>query len=206
MPVGSRCAGQVIVPGIGGEIVIQIILVSAAVPVIGTAPGNYLHLSACRAVEVGGLAGTVDFKLFHAVGRGRQDSRWPTCHCKTLIGDASGRVAGETRRVDAHAAVHVVGVVATIEHEAALIHDRTSNTAVRTHAWLQLNKGADVAVKAGQRVQSDTADGVAHRGIRGLQFSAGCLDLHYHIRAPNLERGIKDGRNSDLYDLVENLG
>src|ERR1035438_4925738 len=94
----------------------------------GAALGDYLHLCARRAVEVGALQGGTDLELLHAIARGRHNTRGSRSHTVTLVGNASRWVTGKAGRVHAHAAVHVVGVVSAIELEAALIHHGSSHT------------------------------------------------------------------------------
>src|SRR5207253_9849443 len=65
-----------------------------------------------------------------------QHASWPGSHGITLVGNAAGRVPGERGRVNAHAAIHVVGVVAPIELEATLIHHGSGYATVRTDSWL----------------------------------------------------------------------
>ena len=175
-------------------------------PCIGTAPRNDLNLCAGRAVEVGGLVSRVDLELLHAVGWSWHDTGRPCGHSITLVGDASGWVPGEAARVHAHAAVHVVGVVATIELEATLIHYSTRDATIWAHAGLQFNKGTDIAIKAGQRVQCNASDRVAYCGIHGLQFSASGFHFYFHRGAAHRQRNVHGGGGANSYRHIGGLG
>ena len=144
-----REAVEVVLPGVGVQVVVEVVLVCRAVPLVGAALGDDLHLRARGTVEVGALAGDVHLELFHAVGRGRHDAGRAGCHAVALVGDAAGRITGVAGRVHAHAAVHVVGVLAAVELERALVDHRAGHAAVRADARLQRQEGAGVARDAG---------------------------------------------------------
>ena len=122
MEAGNRNVVEVILPAIGRPVVVFIIFVSRAVPGIGSALGDHLHLGTGGTIEIGGLAGGIYFELLDAILRSGQNARSAT-HARSahrwsyaiLIGNTPSRVAGEALRVYVHAAVHVVGVVAAIE-------------------------------------------------------------------------------------------
>src|ERR1019366_2396482 len=101
MIVGVWQSVVVIHPGVGVEVVVQIVLVNRAVPGAGAALGDYLHLCARRAVEVGALQGGTDIELLHAIARGRHNTRGSRSHTVTLVGNASRWVTGKAGRVPA---------------------------------------------------------------------------------------------------------
>ena len=145
MVTGNRRAGEIVVPGVGREIVILVVLVSCAVPGISTALGHYLHLCASRAVEICSLIGSVDLKLFNAI-----DRSWHHAACSApyrIVDNAAAWIAAKATRVNGHTAVHVTAVVASVKHERALIHHRARHTTIRAHARLQRNERGDVTVK-----------------------------------------------------------
>ncbi len=83
------------------------------------------------------------------------------------------RITGKARRINLHAAVHVIGVLPAIEQEGALVNDRASHAAIGRDAGLEGDEGHGVAVN--RRPSSDSsiaADGAAHGGVQGLEFGA----------------------------------
>ncbi len=149
MEAGDRSSGSIVVPGVSIESVVQIIFVSGAVPSVGAALGDHLDLRTGGIVEVRGLVSRVDFEFFDAVGGSGHHTCWDTARiaatAKTGAGRDSRGIAAEARRIDLHAAIHVVGVVAAIEHEGALIDHGAGHAAVRGYTRLQSNEGADIA-------------------------------------------------------------
>ena len=139
-------------------------------PGIGAALGDDLNLRAGGAVEVGGLVGGIDLELFNAIERRGHDAGGAAAN---LIGDdAAGRIASEARGVNLHAAVHIIRVLAAIEHERALVDDRAGHAAIGGNAGLQGHEGGCVPANRRQVLQELAADGVTDRSVQGLQFGA----------------------------------
>src|ERR1700756_2137494 len=99
--------------------IIEVIFVSSAVPGIGAALGDDLNLGACGAVEVRSLVGGIDFEFFHTVERCGHDAG--RASAKLTSDNATGRIASEARSVNRHTTVHIVRILATVEHESALV-------------------------------------------------------------------------------------
>src|SRR5437773_4138994 len=148
MVTGQRRAAIVVIPGVGIEMVVQIIFVCCAVPGVGTALGDDLDLCASRAVEVRGLVGGIYLELFDAVEGRRHYARGSAAD--GVRHDAAGRVAGKARRIDLHAAVHVIGVLPAVEQKGALVHNSASHATVRGDAGLQGYESAGVSANRRQ--------------------------------------------------------
>lgn len=119
---------------------------------------------------------------------------------------AAGVAHCERRRVDCHAAVHVVGVLAAVEHEGALIDDCTGNAAIRGNTGLEGNEGGGVALNRGKVLKEIATDSIADRCVEGLQLSAGCNDFNTLRDGPNVERYIQGESEADTNDLLRELG
>src|SRR5579864_326092 len=158
MEAGDCCSYAVAVPSVGIKFIVKIILIRTAVPLIGPASCDSHGLRTRRSIEVGSLAGAIDFEFLHAVRWGRHHTCGNTASTCTSAEaaasrDSTGRIATKAGRIDLHAAVHVVGIVSTIEHKSALIHDRAGDAAIGAYARLQGHKGADVSADRGESVQ-----------------------------------------------------
>src|SRR5437660_4966321 len=102
-------------------------------PGVGSAPSNHLNLRARGAVEVGSLIGGIYLELLNAVERRGHDAGRAAANL--VRDDAPRRVTGEAWGVHLHAAVHVVGVLTTVEHERALVHHRTGHASIGGDPW-----------------------------------------------------------------------
>ena len=167
---GQRCAAEIVVKRVCVEIIVEIIFVSAAMPGIRAALGDHLNLCAGGAIEVRGLVGGIYLELFNAVERRGHDAGRTAAN---LIGnDTTGRITREARGVDLHAAVHVIRVLAAIEHERALVNDRTGHATIGRDTGLQGYESGCVPANRRQVLQEVAANGVAHRSVQGLQLGA----------------------------------
>src|SRR5271169_503753 len=176
---------EVILPAIGGPVVVLIVFVGRAVETAGSALRDHLHFGARGAIEIGGLTGGIYLEFLDTILRGRHHAR-RAADSGPLSGNTAGRVASVRGCVNAHAAVHVVGVVAAVQREVALVGNRAGNAAIRGHAGLQLNERADVTAETRQVVDGDTRDVVAHGRIHRLQLTACGLHLNHYIRTAHL--------------------
>ena len=121
--------------------------------------------------------------------------------------DATGRIAGEARGVDLHAAVHVIGVLAAIEHEAALVDDRAGHAAVGRDARLQ---GHERGRRRGQWkaefCKSSPLTVLPTVAFKRLKFGARG-DRHFHgfSNRTEFQRDVQGQRRTDIHDLVDEL-
>src|SRR5215472_9202010 len=168
-------------------------------PGVGPALSHNLHLGSSRTVEVGGLVRGVGFEFLDAVSRSREHTSRASGHTGALICDTPGGVSGKRCGVHAHTAIHVVGVVAAIQREVALVNCGARHAAVRTDARLHREEGAHVAAESWQSLQLHTRDRIADRGVHGLQFVAGCGYLDDDIAASDLQSEVCGDGDADLY-------
>src|SRR2546423_10521536 len=136
MKAGHPHTVEVVVPGIRREVVVQIVFVSRAMPRVGAALGDDLHFGSGRAIEVGSLVGRISLELLHAICWSRHHASCPGSDASTLIRNSSRRISGKTGGIHAHAAVHIVGVVAAIQREITLVDCGACHTAVWTDTRL----------------------------------------------------------------------
>ena len=204
---GTGDAVIIILPALGRPVVIFVVFVARAVPGLGSAFGDDLHFGAGRTIEIGGLAGGIHFEFFDAILRSGDYARGAANPYSQVIlrGHATGRIARIAGGVDVHAAVHVVGIVAAIEREVVLVKNGAADAAVRTYARLQFDECADVAAQAGQVIDGDAVNGVAHRGVHRLQLIADGGHFYHHIRCAHLQNQIRRKVDSDLHDLILSL-
>src|SRR4030095_409308 len=123
-------------------------------------------------------------------------------HSDLALDDAPGWIASEGWRVDVHTAIHIVGVLAPIEREGALVDDRASDAAVRGNSGLQGHKGRDVAIDGRHVLQCISADRVTDGSVQGLQIDASGRDFDGLGRWAELKRGIQGHIRADIDDLI----
>src|ERR1700722_6220330 len=204
MITGQRCAAEIVVEGVRIEVVVEIIFVASAMPGIRAALGDYLNLRTGGAIKVGGLVGGIDLELFNAIERRWHDASGAAAD---LIGNnAACWIASKAYRVGGHTAVHVVGVLTTIKHERALVNDCAGNATIGGNSGLQGHEGGCVATDGRQILKEFTADGVADRGVQGLQFHATSGHFHGFRDRAELYFDVDGGGESDLHRLFGNLG
>src|ERR1700687_3606639 len=191
----QRCTGEVILPGVGIKLIVKIILVGGAMPGISAALGDHLNLRARGIIEVSGLVGGIDFKFLDAVNGGGQDAGGSAV--KLVSNDTTRRIAAEAWGVDRHTAVHIISVLAAIEHEGALVSDRASHASVGGNAWLQGHKGAAVLANRRQTLQEITRYRIANRGIHGLEFGVGSGNLDGFGNRAQLKLQVDSQWNAD---------
>ena len=116
------------------------------------------------------------------------------------------RVTGKAGRVDAHAAVHIVGVVAAIELETALIYNSAGNATIRADSGLQFDKGANVVAAQLRKIfQGDASYRVAYGSVHGLKLGTRRLHFDFHGGGANLKRPIHRGRGPNFYRHLGSL-
>src|SRR5690242_7277685 len=147
---------MLVLPCVRIPIIIQVVLVHRAVLRVCTTLCYNLNLGTRRAVEVCSLICGVDLKFFQTIRRRGDNARRTGSYASTLISNSASRITGESGGVDAHAAIHVVGILAAVKLETALIDDCSGNTSIRANTGLECHEGADVAPKARQRLQRDS--------------------------------------------------
>src|SRR6266705_463237 len=111
---------------------------------------DHLHLRAGRTVEVRSLVGGVDLKFLNAIDGRRHHARGSATDL--ILDYAASRIVPEAWRIYLHAAVHVIGVLAAIEQERALVHHGASHAAVRGDAGLQSDERTGVTANRRQRL------------------------------------------------------
>ena len=62
---GNAVIGGIVLPDVGTEVVVKVILVAGTMPSVGAALGHDFHLRSRRVVEVRGLVRGVHLELFH---------------------------------------------------------------------------------------------------------------------------------------------
>src|SRR5207237_2557222 len=77
--------------------------------------------------------------------------------------------------------------------------------AIGADAGLQLDEGADIAVKTGQRTQGNAGDGIADGRVGALQLGPGRLHLHGCGSGPNLQDDVVGCGQADLDVLGGNF-
>ena len=188
----------VIIPGVGVESVVEVILVHTAVPAVGAARRHQFHLRARRVVKVGRLVRRIDLGFLDAVRGGRHNSAGRPIQCAVGGGDAGWitRKGGGTRVIDAVVAVHIAGVVAAVQQIGVVVVIGPSHAAVRAHAGLQGREGGHIMAEAGQRLDRFHADRLADGCIQSLQFSATHLDFNGLGCRPDVELHVRGGLRS----------
>src|ERR1700730_6852388 len=93
-----------------------------------------------------------------------------------------------------------------VQPERVLIVDCSCHAAVWRYARLQRDESADIAPDRGQRVQGKSRNGIANRGVHGLQFGISRLYLHDFRRCSDFQLDVEIFRTSDVYFLVAELG
>ena len=99
-------------------------------PVVGATAGHHHDLRAGGTIKVSCLSGGVDLEFLDAFDRGGHHAG---SHTVGLAATDTGKVVDITDRVTGH----VVGVVAAINGERVLIHERAGNVASGCHTRLQ---------------------------------------------------------------------
>ena len=201
---GNAVIGGIVLPGVAAEVVVEVILVSGAMPSVGTALGDHFNLRAGRIVEVGGLVGGVHLELFNAIGGGRQHACRTRGNVAILVRD-SCRIAGKRSCVDGHAAVHVIGVVAAIQRKCALVDDCAGHAAVWTDAHLQSREGAGIMEKAGELCDRFLLNGTSDSRVQGLQIGPCGLNFDGLLGAADMQFEVCGGLSADLHGLIGNL-
>src|SRR5262249_14513196 len=184
----SNSVGLVI-PSVRVQEIVEIIFVAGSVPGVGAALGDDLNFGSGGAIEVGRLISGIDLEFLDAVERSRHDAGGAAADL--ALHDATGRIAREGRRVNGHAAIHIVGVLTAIEHESALINDRSRNAAVGRNAGLEGHESGRVAVNGGEGLQLVAGHGVADGSVHGLQVGAGCVDFYSLGDGTKLHRDVE---------------
>src|SRR5579863_5097488 len=110
----------------------------------GATLGDNLDFGAGRTIEIRSLTRSINLELFDAVRWGGHYARRRGIS-KCLRRHATGWVADHQillgSGIYAAAAVHIVGVVATIQRKIALIVHRAPNVAAGAYARLQFDEG-----------------------------------------------------------------
>ncbi len=172
-------------------------------PGIRAALCDYLNLRACRAIEIRSLVGGIHFEFLDAVEWRRHNTGWSATD--RVRDDASRWVAGEARGINLHAAIHVIGVLAAIKHESALVDHGSSDAAIGRNARLQGHKRTGVPANGGQGLQHITRYAVPDRGVQCLQLGAGCGDFHDLANRTEFHGGIQSKRRSNIHNLASKL-
>src|SRR5215468_5468936 len=110
-------------PAVRGKITPQVVLINGAMPGAATAAGHHLDLRASRSVEICCLIGDVNFEFLDAFNWCWHYASYSASSIRGLGGEATG--------VGIHGAVHVVGVITTIELKRVLIAHSAGNGSVR---------------------------------------------------------------------------
>src|SRR2546427_2852319 len=205
MRAGLLRARTVVVPSVGAaEIVIEVVIVYAAVKSVRASLGYHLYLAARATSEVRRLVRRRNLKLFNTSDRDGNNGRRCLAVPGTVIGAySSGGVATKALDISVVVAAHVIGGIAPIKLERVLVRSCTADVAIEVLARLKDGQGRCVAATVRQVHERLAAEVGADGGVHGLQLSAyryGNLD---DLRnGAQLEYGVQGQLEADLHHLV----